>query len=257
MALLKVWRTMRQYGTRTAYKKIKQVAPTYLGGIKNWELRRCRCCERATIFIAQQSGSGESSSCFFCSANDRYELLAEEIRNRYGSKLSQMSVLELDPCSPLRPLLGRARTYIRSFYEEDRKLKEKNGAVWEDIAELSFQDNFFDLIVSSEVLEHVPRLDCALQESARVLKVGGAHLFTVPPRSRTRKRAELSNGKITHLETPDYHMDPLCKEGILAFWDVGPDLADVVTCPGLNVRVVRGPEGSAGRVVWMAEKVAL
>jgi SAM-dependent methyltransferase len=256
MAFLKMWRTIKQHGPRTTLKKVAQVGPTYLGGVKGWRARRCQCCQRVTIFIVQQNGSAESRSCLFCSANERYELLAAEIRSRYGNKLPQMAVLELDPHSPLKPLLAQARTYTRSFYEEGCHGPKRNGAVCEDITALSFQNNSFDLIVSSEVLEHVPQLEKALMETTRVLKVGGAHLFTVPPRLKTKKRAEVNDGKVVHIEPPDYHLDPLLPQGILAFWDIGPDLSAVIPCPGLDIKIVRGPVGEAGRVVWMAEKVA-
>jgi len=167
-----------------------------------------------------------------------------------------MDVLELDPHSPLRTLLSIARTYTRSFYGDGCALQRRDGAVCEDITALSFRENTFDLIVSSEVFEHVPKLEKALSETARVLRPGGAHLFTVPPRTRTRKRAEIIQGQTRHIEPPEYHRDPLSPNGILAFWDIGPDLPVVIPCAGLNVRIVRGPVGDEGRLVWIAERAA-
>jgi|SRR5450631_2796329 SAM-dependent methyltransferase len=255
MALLKVWRTIRQQGAWAALRKVLRVMPAYLGGIGDWRLGRCRCCERSTLFVAQKNGSAESRACLFCSANERYELLAVEIRSRYGESLPKLDVLELDPRSPLRPLLSRARSYTRSFYEEGCSSVQKDGAVCEDITALTFRSGSFDLIVSSEVLEHVPRLDRALAESARVLRPAGAHLFTVPPRARTRRRAEIVDGKVVHIEPPEYHLDPLSPEGILAFWDIGPDLPQALPTKGLHIKIARAPSGDAGRVVWVAEKV--
>lgn len=255
MALLKIWRTARQQGARAALSKLLRVMPAYLAGIADWKLRRCQCCERSTVFVVQRNGSAESRACLFCSANERYELLAVEIRSRYGESLPKMDVLELDPRSPLRPLLSHARSYTRSFYEEGHSSVQKDGAVCEDITALTFGNVSFDLIVSSEVLEHVPRLDKALTESARVLKLGGVHLFTVPPRPATRRRAEIINGKVVHIEPPEYHLDPLSPEGILAFWDIGPDLAQAFPTEGLNIRISRPPTGDSGRVVWIAEKI--
>jgi SAM-dependent methyltransferase len=254
VALLKIWRTIRQQGFRNACKKVMAVAPAYLGAISHWQARRCQCCERFTIFLVQHNGSAETRSCLFCSANERYELLAAEIRSRYGNKLHEMDILELDPHSPLRTILSQAHCYTRSFYEEGCAGAERDGALCEDIAALSFGEKVFDLIVSSEVLEHVPRLEKAFSESARVLRPGGAHLFTVPPRAKTRKRAEVVDGQIRHIEPPDYHLDPLSPQGILAFWDIGSDLPAVIPCSGLRFRIVRGPVGEVGRVVWIAER---
>jgi SAM-dependent methyltransferase len=206
--------------------------------------------------LVPRNTSGEYRACLFCSANDRYELLAAEIKSRYGKNLATKDVLELDPHSPLRRILSSARTYTRSFYEAGRSpgFVRADGTVCEDITALSFDSASFDLIVSAEVLEHVPALDKALSESARVLKPGGAHLFTVPPGLRTRKRAEVVGGEIRHIEAPEYHQDPMSPHGILAFWDIGPDLSEVIPCPQLNIRIVRGPAGDEGRVVWIAER---
>lgn len=256
MALVKIVRTLRQQGARSVLRKVRKVAPGYLGGIRYWRAGRCQCCERSTIFLAHKSGSPELRACLFCSANERYELLATEIRHRFGEKLSEMDVLELDPRSPLKALLSGARKYTRSFYEEGCCLEQRDGAVCEDITALRFENNSLDLIVSSDVLEHVPRLDKALSETARVLKVGGAHLFTVPPRAVTRRRAVFKDGQVVHIEPPDYHLDPLTPKGILAFWDIGPDLGTTLPTEGLDIRIVRSLVGDAGRVVWIAERVA-
>jgi SAM-dependent methyltransferase len=208
------------------------------------------------VFIAQVSGSAELRACFFCSANERYELLATEIRTRYGNKLSQMDVLEFDPHSPLRKLLSKAKSHTRTFYDPARPTEQLNGAIFADITDLGFPDESFDLIVSSDVLEHVPELEKALGETMRVLKPGGAHLFTVPPRSRTHKRATISDGRIIYFEPPEYHLDPLSPQGILAFWDIGPDFPSFFSSSPLSVKVARGPAGDEGRVVWIAEPAA-
>lgn len=254
MALLKIWRTIHKRGLRNACKKVAEVAPGYLSGVRNWKLRRCQCCQRFTLFVEPSNASSDFRACLFCSANGLYELLANEIRDRFGSRLVELDVLELDPHSPLMGMLSKAHRYVRSFYDEECPDRQRNGAVCEDITALSFEERSFDLIVSSEVLEHVPRLERAFSETARVLRPGGAHIFTVPPRKNTKKRAEIVDGKVVHLEPPDYHLDPLNPKGILAFWDIGPDLAGVIPSPGLNVRIARGPVGDLGRVVWIAER---
>jgi SAM-dependent methyltransferase len=256
MALLKIWRTIQQQGMGSAFRKVLERVPPYLGGIAHWRLRRCQCCERSTIFLAHKNGSPEFRACLFCSANERYELLAVEIRHRYGKKLPEMDVLELDPRSPLKNLLSQARTYTRSFYEEGCSLEQKDGAICEDITALRLANGSLDLIVSSEVLEHIPDLDRAFSETARVLRPGGSHLFTVPPRATTRRRAQIIDREVTHIEPPEYHLDPLSPGGILAFWDIGPDLAHALPTEGLDIKIARGPVGADGRVVWIAERVA-
>ncbi|PYX76275.1 MAG: hypothetical protein DMG72_05315 [Acidobacteria bacterium] len=255
MALLKIYRHARQHGLSSCVKKIFEVLPGYIGVLYLWRVRRCQCCDRITIFLCNSSAA-ESRACLFCSANERYELLATEIKTRFRDNLSEKDVLELDPHSPLRKILAHARSYTRSFYEAGKNggSARTDGAVCEDITHLTFRDDSFDLIISSDVLEHVPFLDKAFNETARVLRPAGAHLFTVPPRTKTKKRSEVVDGAIHHIETPEYHRDPLCPQGILAFWDIGADLPQVIPSAGLDIRIARGPAGNDGRVVWIAER---
>jgi SAM-dependent methyltransferase len=255
MAILKIVRHTRQYGLRSSVKKTLQVLPHYLRTLYLWRIRRCACCHHMTVFLSNGPAS-ETRACLFCSANERYELLAAEIEKRFGKSLREKDVLELDPHSPLRRTLSRSRSYAHSFYEvgTGRGAARADGAINEDITSLSFSDGSLDLIVSSDVLEHVPSLEKAFSETARVLRPGGVHLFTVPPRSKTRKRSEIVDGGVRHIEIPEYHRDPLSLEGILSFWDIGPDLPEVISSPTLDIRVARGPVGDDGRIVWIAER---
>jgi SAM-dependent methyltransferase len=255
MAILKVLRHARRYGIPSVVRKVVAEFPAYLRKVHLWRIRRCACCERLTVFLCN-GPSAEFRACMFCSANERYELLAAEIKNRYGSTLAEMEVLELDPYSPLRKILSCARRYVRTFYDptEERGSFRSDGTICQDITALTFASESFDLIVSSDVLEHVPLLESAFRETRRVLKPGRAHLFTVPPRSKTKKRAEMVGVEILHLEPPEFHRDPLSPQGILAFWDMGPDLGEVFGSDSLRFSVVRGPIGADKRTVWMAER---
>lgn len=255
MAFLKVLRHAQRHGIASVVGKIFAELPGYLRRIHLWRVRRCGCCERLTIFVCNGI-SPEFSTCIFCSANERYELLAAELRERYGSELNKMEVLELDPHSPLRKILSCARKHVRSFFDpqEQRGSLRPDGTVCQDITALTYANESFDLIVSSDVLEHVPCLDSAFKETRRVLRPGRVHLFTVPPRLKTKKRAEMAGMEIRHLEPPEYHCDPLCSKGILAFWDLGPDLDEAFGSDSLRFRVVRGPTGPDKRIVWMAQR---
>lgn len=78
----------------------------------------------------------------------------------------------------------------------------------EDVTRLSFKDGSLDLITSNGVMEHVPEDILGFRECARVLKPGGALIFTVPlyDTEQTEKLAELDEaGAIRWLGTPEYH----------------------------------------------------
>jgi len=99
---------------------------------------------------------------------------------------------------------------------------------FEDVTDLSFADESFDVIVSSDVLEHVPDFRAALAQFRRVLAPGGDLVLTVPfldADQHSVRRAEIdADGEIRHLVTPEYHGDPLSPEGVLAFHSFGWDL---------------------------------
>lgn len=104
-----------------------------------------------------------------------------------------------------------------------------SGVRHEDALKLSFASNSLDLIVSNDVFEHVPEIQPALSEAARVLRPGGRMLFSVPfyaMRDETVQAARLvSGGGIEHLEPPEYHGNPVDPAGgSLVFYQHGWDL---------------------------------
>ena len=243
--------------TKALLKKIrKYVKPKYL--LKS-EIRRCKCCGKIS-FIACLNEMDEFRICLRCRANLRYEMLAEcldEIPD-----LENKLIVEMDDRSPLYRKLKHYKNYIRTFYSEKvpfGTITEK-GTRCEDIQNMTFKDNSIDLMISSDVLEHVCDIDKAFGEMKRVLKPGGKHIFTVPMyNGKTRQRATIENGKINYLMPPEYHCDPE-KDGngfILVFWDYGMDLAERYTEDDFKVSVLKGPFGKDGKIVWCAEKLSV
>lgn len=98
----------------------------------------------------------------------------------------------------------------------------------EDLQNLSMPDGSFDIVSTNEVLEHVPSIDAALAEIARVLSPGGWHIGTVPFlffAVHGQRRAMLTDqGDLIHLLEPEYHGDPMNDGGALVFelpgWDI-------------------------------------
>jgi len=95
------------------------------------------------------------------------------------------------------------------------------GVRHEDAHRLSFDDGTFDLVISSDVWEHLADPYQAHREVFRVLKPGGRHIFTVPfyqaaLLDETRSVIN-NNGETEHLLEPIYHVDPISEEGILVY----------------------------------------
>jgi SAM-dependent methyltransferase len=101
---------------------------------------------------------------------------------------------------------------------------------FEDVQNLSFATDTFDIVSTNEVLEHVPSIDKALTELCRVLRPGGWHVGTVPfafMDEKSIRRAVLNErDEIEHLLEPEYHGDPMGPSGVLVFETPGWDLVD-------------------------------
>ena len=240
--------------TKEIIRKIKQKVLPNLKYLKESRIRKCRCCEKRSLIVSLSRGE-EYKLCIRCGANLRYEMLATCIRRRWPD-LSQLSVIELDPGSPLSRLFKDSGSYLKTYYSQNdsKGVIRQDGARCEDLTALTLDDNSVDLMISSDVLEHVPDLRTAFFEMTRVLRTGGVHLFTVPTREHTQRRAEVVNGALKHLMEPEYHSDPLNPEGILAFWDFGRDAPDTFDTEHLKLGIVAGPEGKDARVVWEARR---
>lgn len=217
-------------------------------------VRGCGACGKLSLFVALGEDE-EFHLCLRCRANLRYEMLARHLRSVFPN-IEALDVLELDDRSPLQGYLGRARSYTRSYFRPGvaSGTVRTDGVVCEDITRLSYRGESLDLIVSSDVLEHVPDVASAFRECARVLRPGGAHVFTVPPRAATRERVVEEAGGLRFLVPPEYHRDPLDPKGVLTFWDFGPDMPERFSTESLAIRRVSGPLGKSARVVWEARR---
>jgi len=92
----------------------------------------------------------------------------------------------------------------------------------EDVQKLSFKRNSFDLVTSTEVMEHVPNYRKGLEEICRVLDRDGYFIFTIPlyGRSKTIQIAKLNKQKkIVWLGKPEFHGSRLCGgNSVPVFW---------------------------------------
>jgi ubiquinone/menaquinone biosynthesis C-methylase UbiE len=177
-------------------------------------------------------------------ANYRETLLAHGFSPRLRAILHLLKKMPVaaDPWTPriygseaLTPfaLLLRRRfaRYIGSEYAPSAADQARIYPIpHQDVMDLDFPDRCFDVLISNEVLEHVPSLGRALKEAARVLVPGGVLLATFPfayGSEETSIRAVLKDGAVEHWCQPEYHGNPMDPEGgSLVFqvpgWDVLP-----------------------------------
>jgi hypothetical protein len=102
-----------------------------------------------------------------------------------------------------------------------------------DLQDLQFPDGFFDVVMTAEVLEHVPDEQRAIREISRVLARGGHLVLEVPyvhEFERTLIRTHRWHGRDVYLYPPEYHA-----EQTLVYRIYGRDLLADLADTGLAV----------------------
>lgn len=185
---------------------------------------RCNICGKKTIFL-DFSGSPETYFCYHCGSS---------ARNRAIAKLMLM---EVDPASEsVKDMRQREEMdgYISSGYGAlPQILKTKNFSVseyfenvptgpardcirCEDLTNLTFPDETFDIVISEHVLEHVNDPIRSFKEINRVLKKNGLYLFTIPFESIDETITRVfPDGRLIMRER--FHIDPLRHKGALVY----------------------------------------
>lgn len=140
-------------------------------------LMHCPICARsAAAFLPFGLGGRRNALCPNCGSLERHRFLWVYI-TRYTRLLrSAARVLHTAPEPCLEPRL-RSLPNLR-YCSLD--LFDPAADVQADLCDLPFDDGFFDLLLSSHVLEHLPDDTSALSELARVLRRGGRAVIMVP-----------------------------------------------------------------------------
>ncbi len=110
--------------------------------------------------------------------------------------------------------------------------------IHQDLTALTFNDDSFKHVLSFDCFEHIPQYQLALQQLSRVIQPGGRLLFSVPfdlSAQNTLVRASVNQaGEIRHHVTPEYHGNPVSKQGSLSFYTFGWDLLDKIIEAGFK-----------------------
>lgn len=225
----------------------------------------------------------ESMFCRSCCSNLRVRRIAEVLVALYGrpdcrsfaeliedSAFRELDIAEVNTIGSLGSLHALLRQLPRltfSDYRGQEHLGEIiDGNRNEDICNLTYPDAAFDLVLSSDTLEHVHDFRVALAETRRVLRPGGRHVFTVPvlwKREATEIRAKIGDdGEIVHLMPALYHgrgsgayrFIPVGVD-MLTFTEFGRDIVDYVRAAGLEPEVYADSDDGTGAEIVFAGRV--
>lgn len=187
----------------------------------------CTACGRISYFRKFLDNHRELGNCLFCEASNRKRqicyLLRKELRIRNTGKIkTTASILNAESSGGLHNSLKHNVNYIASEYFGDayKSGEMVNETLHVNLLDMHFGDNEFDVVLTSDVFEHIPDPYRAFREVHRILKPGGVHLFTVPfyqTHYFDEKRAEIKDGQVIYHMDPVYHLDPINPEGIIVY----------------------------------------
>lgn len=200
-----------------------------------FNLGYCPICESRVAFARKGEYLRDTYVCLSCGSIPRQRALLHVLNERFPA-WRDMAIHESSPGGISSDKLAReCRNYVPSHFYPDVPSGEYKAAIRSENLEcMTFTDESFDLVITQDVFEHVLNPARAFAEVARILKPGGAHVFTVPYFSwkPTLVRAAPSADGIKYLEPPDYHGNPIDASGSLVITEWGPELLDVIRANG-------------------------
>jgi ubiquinone/menaquinone biosynthesis C-methylase UbiE len=202
----------------------------------------CNISGRATEFLAESDNFRESLvSPVSYSINRHRQLICALSMALFGHPRETLAAMAAHiNQNRLKLYIAETNSALSDFLE--RRLKSKlfvsseyfgpayrsgemvKGVRHEDLQHTSFADDTFDIIITSEVLEHVPDAQAAEKELMRILKPGGVHCFTVPFAPAAEHDLILADvdeqGNTRYFAEPQFHCDPMKSGGAILVYRI-------------------------------------
>lgn len=211
----------------------------------------CSICGTEARFRRERRAIGATFQCPSCRSSLRYQGQGRVLVERYAQhgatsvaalcqepEFRALDIWEPGELGPFRRHLRDLPGYRTSSYWPDVPPGDtRDGVRCEDLMALTFASSCFDLVITSDVFEHVRRPYLGFAEVHRVLRPGGAHVFSIPVRWPLRKetvvRVDASGDEDVLLVEPAYHRMHL------VYNDFGEDMLERLDEIGFETAVVR------------------
>lgn len=211
------------------------------------------------VHLRREHGIGllrETLSCRECGASMRDRQIArgllreighrlgkpeESLATLRGSSTGSLRILDTDSFSAINRILRGMVGYRHSQFRPDRRNGEvlDDGSINVNLLEIPSSVGPFDIIITSDVMEHVVDDARAHREIYRCLGPGGTYLFTVPydPCLLGTRKLTQSSGEpeLRFLLDKQIHGDPHSGSGIFAHRIYGQQLFDDLAQIGFEV----------------------
>jgi SAM-dependent methyltransferase len=225
---------------------------TVAGGVTEAFEANCLVCGRWGTHRKERPSIRETYACAHCKSTLRYRGQAEAMIRCFGKpgtrsiaelvrqdRFRSLAIYEPGVAGPFRRFLRGLPLYKQSYYWEGvaEELSGKTDIKNQNLMDLTFPDNSFDIVITSDIFEHIRRPYVAFAEVCRVLRKGGMHIFSVPLIApmppATVYRIDTSGGEDILLEPAHYHGSPLTGRS-LVYTDFGADMMEELERIGLH-----------------------
>ena len=224
---------------------------------------QCCICGDWQDFVRSNRAIRETYRCQTCHASLREREQAQAILNCYidlgADTLAELAAVEgfrnlhiYEPgtSGPFRKLFKTLPNYYQSdYYEEADRSKANADLPHQSLEDLSYPDESFDLVVTSDILEHVRKPMVAFAEIFRVLKPSGYHVFTVPMQdplpSKSLARVDTTSNEADVFILPEHYHGNGKGGRSLVYTDFGRDILDMLAEVGFVAYLCKPASGSA------------
>lgn len=121
-------------------------------------------------------GYRQNVRCPHCNSSNRERLIYLYLKQNKILKKSSLKILHFAPERRLQKVLMKMKN--AEYISAD--INSSSAARIIDVRSIPYRDNYFDNIICSHVLEHVPEDTKAMSEIYRTLKKGGLAIIQVP-----------------------------------------------------------------------------
>jgi SAM-dependent methyltransferase len=176
----------------------------------------CNICGWRGDFFKPELGR-EGMMCRNCSATSRHRAVAYvvgKLLRRAGGPVfawpvdTSVRILESSARGSYPVMFAEKFDYYGTEFDPEKIAGGTHPREFADFQRLHYGDSTFDLVIASDVFEHVRKDDLGYKEIYRVLKHGGSFVMTVPydhERASTIIRVDTSGPEDKHLMEPEYH----------------------------------------------------
>lgn len=217
---------------------------------------RCNVCGWQGVFVLKHRSIREGYACGQCRSSMRYRAQADVILALVDPAAPDLATLVDSPrwhdlqvfepgiVGPFRKFMKGKPNYRLSFYWEDVPPGEsRDGVVCQDLTATTYADGSFDMVITSDIFEHVRKPFDGFREIRRILKPGGWHVWSVPAveplRAETRDRMDTSTDEDIPILPPVYHGSGVAGGRSVVYTDFGADIVEQLAAAGCPTRLWR------------------